>query len=245
MTSSSPAVSSGFVRPYAAATPPEVHPVALVHGLRCGKGFQRALTDRERLALALTTAAPTGFFTLDSADMSRAELPKAWDRLIKRLRRALHPSRPLIYLAVPARANATGAGYHVHGLLWEYIHRNTLAKHAREVGFGSEPYIEGVPSPITDALGAVRVLTYVLGQDEGVFGSRVHQRHLPRAAASWALLHPQRGTLRRECPELFTALEVAESPLVSDEMLVQRSPLFSKTISREYREGVDLAGSTG
>lgn len=221
-----------FVRLWAPSTPPETDILALTYGLRHGKSFARALTPRERLILALTSAPPQAFATLDSAELSRSEVSKAWDRLIKRLKRNLHGSSPPIYLAAPARHKCETAGYHIHVLFWHYVHRPTLAKQARAVGFGPEPWIARVPSADDDADGCVEVLTYVVAQDERVFGSTHHDRHAPAEASAWSFLHPQSATLKQHCPQLFTALTAAKSPQVSDKMLAERSPLFSRGIRR-------------
>ena len=132
--------TDGFLRPWAPHTPPEAHVLALAYQLRRGKSFERALTKRERLLIALTTAPPTAFVTLDSPALSRSQLSRAWDLLIKRLKRNLHASRPPIYLAAPALNRQETAGYHIHALFWHYVHRPVLAKHAHAVGFGAQPY---------------------------------------------------------------------------------------------------------
>lgn len=233
-----------FLRPYAPSTPPEADILALTYGLGQGKSFKRRLTARERLVLALTSAPPTAFVTLDSAGLSRPEATKAWDLLIKRLRRNLHNPCPPIYLGAPARHKAENAGCHIHALFWHYVHRPTLAKHARAVGFGSEPCIKPVPSPALDDDGCVGVLTYVVAQDEPVFGSTHHDRHAAAEASAWSLLHPQGATLKQHCPQLFTALTSAKSQLVSDKTLAERSPLFSRDIRIIPRSTPQLYGGT-
>jgi hypothetical protein len=234
-----------FLRPWAPHTPPEAHILALAYQLRRGKAFERALTKRERLLIALTSAAPTAFVTLDSAALSRREATKAWDLLIKRLKRNLHTAHPPIYLAVPARHSAQTAGYHIHALLWGYMHRPTLAKHARLVGFGPQPWFARVPAPSEDPDDHIEVLSYVLGQDQAVFGTRVHERHAPAERSAWGLLHPHAKTLQQHCPQLLTALTNAKSPQVSDRMLAERSPLFTTDIgvtSRSLRSSRDTEG---
>ena len=219
-----------FLRPYAPTTPIEAGVIGLPSRVRRGNPFERPLTPRERLVLALTTAPPTSFVTLNSAALSRREATKAWDLLIKRLKRNLHSARPPIYLAVPARNSAQTAGYHIHAFLWGYVHRPTLAKHARLVGFGPEPWFALVPAPSEDPDDHIEVLSYVLGQDRAVFGNTVHERHAPAERSAWGLLHPQAKTLQQHCPQLFTALNNAKSPQVSDRSLAERSPLFTTDI---------------
>ena len=193
-----------FLRPWSPATPIEACVIGLPSRVRRGNPFGRPLTPRERLVLALTTAPPTSFVTLDSAALSRRELAKTWDLLIKRLKRNLHTARPPIYLAVPARHSAQIAGYHIHAFLWGYVHRPTLAKHARLVGFGPEPWFALVPAPSDDPDDHIEVLSYVLGQDQAVFGTRVHERHAPAERSAWGLLHPQAKTLQQRIARNFS-----------------------------------------
>ena len=234
-----------FLRPYSPTTPIEADVVGLPRRVRHGNPFGRPLTPRERLVLALTTAPPTSFVTLNSAALSRREVAKAWDLLIKRLKRNLHSARPPIYLAVPARHSAQTAGYHIHALLWGYMHRSTLAKHARLVGFGPQPWFARVPAPSEDPDDHIVMLSYVLGQDQAVFGNRVHERHAPAERSAWGLLHPQAKTLQQHSPQLFTALTNAKSPQVSDRMLAESSPLFTSDIGVTARYLRSLRSAEG
>lgn len=234
-----------FFRPWSPTTPIEAGFIGLPSRVRRGNPFGRLLTPRERLVLALTTAPPTSFVTLNSGALSRREATKAWDLLIKRLKRNLHTARPPIYLAVPARHSAQTAGYHIHAFLWGYMHRPTLAKHARLVGFGPQPWFARVPAPSEDPDGHIEVLCYVLGQDQAVFGNTVHERHAPAEHSAWGLLHPQAKTLQQHCPQLFTALTDAKSPQVSDRMLAERSPLFTTDIGVTCRSLRSSRGPEG
>jgi len=116
-------------------------------------------------------------------------------------------------------------------LFWHYIHRPVLAKHAHDVGFGAQPWISSVPSALDDPDGCLRLLSYALAQVESVFATSHHTRHAPPAAGAWSLLHPQNTTLQRHCPQLFTALCNAESEKLSDQMLAERSSLFSPDLA--------------
>lgn len=202
---------------------------ALARGLPLG----RAMTSTERHVVAVISAHPTHTLTLHSKDASHPEMAALFRLLVKRLnrhrakRRPLDPI-PLIYVAtVPQTRGA--AGYHVHAVLWEYIHAPTLIGHCKDLGLG-KPKLRKLPeSPVGD-LDYWQQVTYVLAQQEPAFGSDEDQRHENRPRSARRLLYPQKPTLQRHCPQLLSGLEAANDKAVPDETLLARLPTFSRRV---------------
>jgi hypothetical protein len=200
---------------------------------RRGAELPRRLTRNERVALAVASASPTHHLVVTTAEHSREELAKAWRRFVRRIERR-RGHKPLIYVGSFAKGYGN-AGWHLHLLLWDWPHLPTYLGQAREVGLGWVVVRPIKQTPI-DALAAAR---YVLGQQEPVFGSRAHRRHVQRAKFERAFITPQRETLERWKPDLFVALNMAQSESVSDMELLVRLPNFingtSKGTSRTAR----------
>ncbi len=206
---------------------PEADPSQAAVAIQQRLPFSRPLTHAERLAVAISAIAPSHFLTIDSRHHDRDAFVASWRRLVKRLARLRGRSRrPLIYVATIAKSKRPNGGYHLHALLWEYLHLPVLRKHVRASGLG-HPDIRHVPSPGADYTQVLRVTAYVLGQHEPVFGNRHSGRHYPRRQGARRYLLPQRATLRNHHPSLLAALERAESLTVTDDVLVRAVPKFS------------------
>lgn len=205
--------------------PEEAVFTALVAAQR-GLPFSRGLTLEERTCIALLAmAAPTHFLTLHARQLSRTELLSAWERLRKRLGRE-RGKQPLYYGCV---VRAEGAkGWHLHVLLWEFIHTPVLHGHARALGLGA-PRIEQVPNFAEDGHGALTVLSYVLGQQTPVFGNRAHRRHEGRLPGDHRFIKSRMTTFDKRRPEISAALRAAEDQAQSDLALCRRLPKFSRT----------------
>jgi hypothetical protein len=158
-------------------------------------------------------------------------------RLVKRLNRDRAKRRPrdpapLIYVANLARAKGA-TGYHVHLLLWDYVHAPTLIGHCKDLGLGL-PQLAQLPADAAGNIDYWQQVMYVPAQHEPIFGSDKHERHEDRVKSARRLLYPQKRTLARHCPELLSALEDANDPAVPDETLLARLPRFS---SRNVEKG--------
>jgi hypothetical protein len=127
----------------------------------------------------------------------------------------------LIYVGSYAKGYGDG-GYHVHLLLWEEPYMLVYRKQSLAAGLGrvtstqigSEPEI------------ALHRTSYVLGQQVSVFGTNVHQRHLPRGKGKRSYISPQIRLSLHITPNFFYALTLAKDQSVTDETLVQELPLF-------------------
>jgi hypothetical protein len=184
--------------------------------LAAGKQPTRALSDLERLAIAVAATRPLQMMNINS-ELSRNDFMVGFQNLKKRL---LSGRRPLVYFGSVARGIGP-AGYHGHFLLWSYIHYATLHGHVRDLGLGR---LHGarIDYDRPQDLPGLRVTTYVLGQQEGVFLTTEHDRHRDRPKSTRRFMHPQRRTLERERPKLLTALDLAKDPTLSDVALFQR-----------------------
>jgi hypothetical protein len=127
----------------------------------------------------------------------------------------------LIYVGSYAKGHGDG-GYHVHLLLWEEPYMRVYRKQSLAAGLGR---ITSTPIG-TKAENVLHRTSYVLGQQVSVFGTSVHQRHLPRAKGKQSYISPQMKTLAAHHPELFYALTLAKDQSVTDETLVHELPLF-------------------
>lgn len=194
-----------------------------------GWQLERPMTEVERECLAVANAEPTNFMTLTSKSMSRAEAVEAWTALRKRINRRKPTKRhPLIYITVPA-CSTRHDGYHLHVLLWEYLHAESLLLGpARDLGFGSPKIRQITPSPMEWMTAAA----YTLGQQRPVFGSGHHRRHQAKEKFARTFSTPSRATLEKHCPELLSGLYLARNRSVSDLELVEHLPIFSHTTHR-------------
>ena len=215
-----------------------LQPRAAVDAARAGFPPHRRLSPAERLAAALLRyASPTHHLTLHGAGLGRKELQRAWEHLRKRLARE-RPSVGLpLYIGTAVRASGAD-GWHMHLLLWNYVHAPVLHKHVRELGLGSG-HIERIPSPEIDPGGALTRIAYVLGQEEPVFGSRHDRRHDDRVAGNHRLLKPQMATLQQRAPGIFAALQAAKDPDVTDETLWFAMSRSSKKDEEEWTQQSD------
>jgi hypothetical protein len=215
--------SDRFRRPWAPETPSEACLDSLLHKLPAGRPFSRRLILAERLALTLADAKPQRHLTLTSVSLDRDELATAWSRFRKRIARERRMPDNLVYVGVPVQS--TGAGYHLHLLLWaDYLHSATLKGHARATGFGPNLRIRRIGESPRDK---VRTTTYVLGQCEAVFGSRHHLSNAARPKSKRAYLRPHDATLAKVAPEVLSAFHRAKAQHLSDDELAQTCPLFN------------------
>ena len=213
--------------------------------LRIGRPLARPLTGPERLVVGVTLARPLYFLTLDSPDLTRAEIAREWAKLTKRIERSRPTRRPLVYFSCFAQGG--NGGYHAHVLLWDFLHIGMLRGHLRKLDFG-HPNVERLPPPNVeirpptaeehvreeqDLVRVVGAVSYVVGQYQPVFGSRHHARHVPRERNKRRFVYPLPSTLARWRPELLAALTAAKDRSVQDVQLARRLPRFSK------RERVD------
>ena len=114
-------------------------------------------------------------------------------------------------------------------LLWGYLHATMLHGQARAVGFGP-PHIEQIEPGAHNVLKVVR---YVCGQTESVFGSREHERHQDRQRWGRSFIHSGRATLKARNHKLLSALDLAQDGSVSDFELLERLPRFIRDIRTE------------
>jgi hypothetical protein len=150
-------------------------------------------------------------------------LVKRMDRSLAK-RRPTNP-RPLIYVANVAQSKG-GRAFHVHVLLWEYIHSPVLIGHCKALGLG-QPKLRQLPSDPTGDANYWQQVVYIVGQQEPVFGSDEFKRHEERPKFARRLLYPAPSTLKQHAPDLLSALQAAKDPSVPDEELLLRLPKFS------------------
>lgn len=196
------------------------HPYVLsvsVAKLQQGKPLTRRLTRSERLVVAVAACRPTHHLTIDST-LERRDFTREFAKLKQRLKR--DRGRPLIYFGTIAAGKGKG-GYHGHFLVWQSLHYNTLHRHLRELDLGSA-HVEPIALDLNPAVFPLRVVAYVVGQEEAVFASDEHARHQSRLKSGRSFLHPQRTTLARYGPQLLVALDLAKTPAVSDVELYRR-----------------------
>ena len=206
---------------------------ALARGLPLG----RRMTPHERLVVAVIAAEPTHTLTIHSESASRSEMARLFRRLVKRINRGLikrSPQRPvrLIYVATAWCAQGSPR-YHVHALLWNYLHAPVVIGHCKALGLGM-PKLQPLQADGTDVNYWTQV-AYILTQHEPAFGTRHHRRHEPLSANGREFMYPQNATLRAHCPQLLSALQLAKDPTVCDETLYARLPKFSSSTSRRRR----------
>lgn len=202
---------------------------AAIAGARGGHEFPKPLTDAERLTFALAASGlRLRHAVLRGVGMSRQDAQEALKKLLKREQRC--GGKVLPYVGCVARSE-DGDGYHVHLLIFRYCHGARFKAHARAVGFG-RAWITQVPSFADKPGVAVKMISYVLGQRESVFGSHHHERHGERDRGAHRLLYPKRATLRRDCPELLAALKAATDQWLSDRELCARLPSLVSYVER-------------
>lgn len=195
---------------------------AAVGKLARGIPLGRNLSPGERRCLAIASAAPTNLLTLNSKSFERDQIGPAWSRLHKRIDR--QTKRPLVYYGVSARSYGDG-GYHLHLLLWDYLHVPSLHGHAPAVGFG-KPHIDQIGQTVEDKLWTT---LYVCGQTESLFGSKYHGRHRKRERWSRSFFRTSDRVLEVANPQLLSAIKMAEDRSVSDQELVKLVPRFINT----------------
>lgn len=178
------------------------------------------------MLVAVVSAKPTIFLTLHSKDKCRHAMTRDFRCLVKRLNRDRR-SCPLIYVATVARADG-GTGYHVHALVWRYIHAGSLGGHCTDLGLGS-PDLHPLACEHPGDLDSWMQVSYVLTQHDTAFGYTQHDRHEPVPKYGRKLLYPQARTLATHCPDLLSAMKTATDPAVSDETLCSLLPRFSST----------------
>jgi hypothetical protein len=184
--------------------------------LSAGEPISPALSDLERLAMAVSATRPSHGLDINSR-LERDAFMRGFAKLKQRI---ASERRPLVYVGVVARGKGD-AGYHGHFLLWTSLHYNTIHKHLRELGLG-RGLVKVIDYKRPEVVPALRVAAYVFGQEEAVFRSVQHEHHRARPKSARRFLHPQRETLRRLKPELLTALDLAKDPTLSDVALFQR-----------------------
>jgi hypothetical protein len=199
---------------------------AAVGKLARGIPLGRRLTSAERRCLAIASARPTNFLTLNSKSFEQDQIGPAWSMLHKRIERQTR--RPLVYYAVRARSYGDG-GFHSHLLLWDYLHAPSLHGHAPGVGFG-KPHIDQIGPTVEDKLWTT---AYVCGQTEPIFGSEYHLRHQKPEKRSHRHSRTSNRVLVATNPQLLSALKMAESRFVSDQELVEMLPRFISTYTDE------------
>jgi hypothetical protein len=190
------------------------------------------MTKVERRIIAVIAAQPTHTLTVDSQLASHPEMAAAFRLLVKRLNRGLAKRSPmnpksLIYVASLASARNSGR-FHVHALLWSYIHAPVLHGHCGDLGLG-KPKLRRLPGEPTGDANYWQQVVYVMGQNEPAFGFRKYRSNEPPPLGARRLLTPRRATLDRHCPQLLSALDIANDPTVPDETLLSRLPKFSSS----------------
>jgi len=204
---------------------PERHLGTASGALTRGYSLERPMTARERKVVAVLSANPTNTLTIHSEDKSRREMTRSFQCIRKRFYRAR--KRPLIYVATVARANG-GAGYHIHALLWSYVHAPMLGGWCKELGLGW-PMLRQLDCAFPGDLNYWAQGAYVLTQHDVAFGYRQDDRHERVPKFEHDLLHPQNRTLATHSPELLSALDMAKDPAVPDDALCSRLPRFSNS----------------
>jgi hypothetical protein len=197
----------------------ESHPYLLsqaIGSLERGQSPAKRLTRAERQVVAVAACRPKYHLTIDSK-LGRSSFMREFAKLKQRL--AAERRTPLIYFGTVAKGQGHG-GYHGHFLLWKSLHYNTLHRHIGELELGSA-HVDPITSD-NPAKTPFRVVAYVVGQEEPVFGSDEHARHEQRLKSGRSFLRPQARTLAQHRPELLTALDLAKSPAVSDVELYRR-----------------------
>ncbi len=208
---------------------------ALVPRLPVGSAF----TELERIALAVTATRPTNFLTLSTIGASQENLAYDFRLLVRRIEgRKSRPKVPLIYFGSFAQGKGHG-GYHLHLLLWDRPHLPMYHGQTRAVGLGHADAVQIIPSTPENVL---RVVSYTLGQQEPVFGSKPHKHHRPREQYKRRFIHPQMKTLEKYHPELFVALNLAKDKSVSDETLVEKLPILVRALG--HKKGSEEASSS-
>ncbi len=178
------------------------------------------MTDMERIALAVASTYPTHFYTLSSANLTRVELSRCLELMVPRIRRRTStPKRPIIYFGTVVKGEDHD-GHHLHLLFWKRPHMDTFHGQTKALGLGKGK-VKQIEPTLEDAL---RVTSYVLGQEQAVFGSKHHWRHGERQKGARRFRRAQRSTLARYQPELFLALDVAKDKSLSDKDMVLRLP---------------------
>jgi hypothetical protein len=209
------------------ANTPESTPHLALWALHRGRPLKRRMTEMERVALAVASAQPTRTATLTTPVASQKELATTWRLFVRRIeRRKARPNLPLIYFGSFAEGQG-GGGCHLHLVLWERPYAPTYHGQTKALGLGT-PHVDRIASTPHNVL---RVVSYVLSQQEPIFGTTNHLRHRPREKSRRRFVSPQRKTLEAHCPNLFVALNLAKSRSVSDEKLFAELPKFI----REYR----------
>ncbi len=197
--------------------------------VRRGLPLDRRLTKAERYFFVLADSQPTHMLTIDTKDHARGELLDVWTkRLRPRIERRRSRTTPLPYVATFPRS-ATHGGYHIHMLLWDWLLANTLHAQCAELGLG-HPRIRTLNWAHGGHPGADGV-AYVLRQEQPVFGSLHHTRHMARPKYKRWLHHPQH--LKDTKPNLFRGLSAAKSASVQDKDLLAMLPMFSRDIDRD------------
>jgi hypothetical protein len=185
--------------------------------LKEGRLPDRPLSMPERRTIALCHARPTGAMTLDSRDLDSKGVRSAFSRLMRRLGR-WRQGKALSYFAIPACSTGHD-GWHIHCLVWDFIPKETLRRHARAVGFG------GAKIKTLRELGELdyfRMIAYHLRQNNDVFGITERHRHKPQPKGAHSFLYSAEGN-----PKLLSALNMAKDKSVSDIELLRACPLFS------------------
>lgn len=188
--------------------------------LQRGEALGRPLTDLERVSLAVTAAKPTHHLILSTVGGGRKDLGDGFRRLVRRIERRKH--RSLIYFGTAAEGFGEG-GFHMHLLFWEYQDMSMYHGQTRAVGLG-KPDVERIDPPEPDNV--LRVVSYVLGQQEPVFGTRKHAANQPRKSYKRRFNNPHMKTLEQHRPELFVGLTLAKDKSLSDEALFESLPRF-------------------
>jgi hypothetical protein len=191
-----------------------------------GIPFERRLTIEERLAFCLVQSEPTHLLTIHSRDLSYGEMGRMLIRFLNRVERSKSSPSRLVYFGSIARSESGMGGHHAHLLLWEFLWAPMVHRHARELRLG-KPRLSQLPCGRESLHEAMQMVTYVLAQQQQVFGSSHHERHTDRLKHKRRFRYPQRETLRKHLPELFTALQLAYSSSTSDMELRQHLPMFS------------------
>ncbi|MGN6372150.1 MAG: hypothetical protein ACTHM1_04055 [Solirubrobacteraceae bacterium] len=205
---------------------PERDPSMALVALRRGRPLGRPLTLLERIALAVASAAPTHHLVISTTDASRESLARAFTLWVRRLERYKARSyKNLIYIGTAAQGLGDG-GYHLHLLLWNYLHAPVLHGQAKALNLGRS-HITKVKA---DPMNVLTTVSYVLGQQEEVFGSRKHRLNQPREKGKRHYFHPHLKTLQKHRPELFVALKVAKDKSIPDERFFLLLPSFIKKL---------------
>ncbi len=190
---------------------------AAVAALSRGEPLRAAMTQMERMSMAVGSTVPKYHLYLSSAPgMSHEELAQRFDRLRTAVER--RTDERLIYWGVFGNGVGDG-GEHIHLLAWKKPQMTIWHEERKKVGIGwarSKPVEKGMGN-------ALKVAGYVGGQQSSVFGSREHDKAVNRRKErSWVMPHD--ATLRRHHPELLKATEAAKDPAMTDEELFASLP---------------------